>query len=114
MVLGLTYKENVPDTRNSKAKELILELQKYGLDVSAHDPLLLPKEIEEGFNATPIDGIKGKNQYDGFILFSPHEEFLKKSKKILDAGTEPFIFLDVKNALKEKLSGEEKVDYLAL
>ncbi len=42
-ILGLTFKENVPDTRNSKVVDIVRELQSFGIDVQVHDPLASPR-----------------------------------------------------------------------
>ena len=44
--MGLTYKENVPDTRESPVREMVKELKEFGVDVYGHDPLLSKEEFE--------------------------------------------------------------------
>ncbi|MHB8763239.1 MAG: nucleotide sugar dehydrogenase [Deferrisomatales bacterium] len=53
LVLGLTFKENVSDLRNSRVKDVIDELLEYGVEVLAHDPLVDPHEAEEEFGLRP-------------------------------------------------------------
>ena len=48
-VLGLTFKENVPDTRNSKVLDIVRELQSFGVDVQVHDPLASPDEAKHEY-----------------------------------------------------------------
>ena len=52
--MGLTYKENVPDTRGSPVREMVKELKEFGVDVYGYDPLLSRKEIE-GFGVKAFD-----------------------------------------------------------
>ncbi len=79
LIMGLTYKENVPDTRESPAREMVKVLQEYSPDVYGYDSLLSREEIE-GF------GVKARGELDGakpdcVILAVVHEQF-----KVLDEG----------------------------
>ena len=56
-VLGMTFKENVPDTRNSKVADIVNELQSFGLAVQVHDPLADPREVKHEYGIElMIDG----------------------------------------------------------
>jgi len=73
LIMGLTYKENVPDTRESPAREMIKALLEYRVDVYGYDPLLSREEIE-GF------GVRAREELDGakpdcVILAVAHEQF---------------------------------------
>lgn len=59
-VLGLTFKEDCPDLRNSKAIDIIRELEDYEINVQVHDPIADPKEAEYeyGINLTPMEELK--------------------------------------------------------
>lgn len=48
-ILGLTFKENVADVRNTKVNDIVDELMEYGVDVLVHDPKASPKEVKEVF-----------------------------------------------------------------
>jgi UDP-N-acetyl-D-galactosamine dehydrogenase len=75
-VLGLTFKENVPDLRNSRVPDIVNELKEYGIQVVVHDPLAEPEEAvgEYGLRLSPWDQLK---QLDGIILAVAHKEYLK-------------------------------------
>jgi UDP-N-acetyl-D-galactosamine dehydrogenase len=75
-VLGLTFKENVPDLRNSRVPDIINELREYGLQVSVHDPLAEPEEAvaEYGLRLLSWDRIK---QVDGIVLAVPHRHYMQ-------------------------------------
>ena len=73
LVMGLTYKENVPDVRESPAKEMIEELKEYKADVYGYDPLLTKEGIEE-FHAKPVSELNGQ-KYDAVIITVKHKEF---------------------------------------
>jgi len=73
-VLGLTFKENVPDLRNSKVIDIITELSEYCLQVLVHDPLADPKEAEKeyGVNLLPFDQL---TDLDALVLAVPHQSY---------------------------------------
>jgi len=73
-VLGLTFKENVPDLRNSRVPDIIKELQEYGVQVLVHDPLAEPEEaVEEyGIHLSPWEQVRNA---DGMVLAVPHRAY---------------------------------------
>lgn len=79
-VLGITFKENVPDVRNSRVKDIVVELLDYGVDVSISDPCATEEDAvnEYGFGLTKFDDLP---KCDAVILAVPHREYL-------DAGLE--------------------------
>lgn len=92
LVMGLTFKENVNDPRNSRAKQMIAELLKKKAIVFGYDPYLDRETIEGKFNAKHVGTIK-KGEYDAVILFSPHE-------KMLSLVPKDTLLIDIKGALK--------------
>ncbi|QYZ79867.1 nucleotide sugar dehydrogenase [Methanofollis formosanus] len=75
LIMGLTYKENVPDTRESPVTEMVRELKEFDVDVYGYDPLLGPAEIE-GFGARPAASLQGiGGPVDCIIINSPHDVF---------------------------------------
>lgn len=99
-VLGLTFKENVPDTRNSKVVDIVRELQSFGLTVQVCDPRALADDTEHeyGIKLTPLDELQPA---DAIVLAVAHKEFVSGGwtlmKKLL-GGSEGAVF-DVKSAL---------------
>ena len=75
-VLGMTFKENVPDIRNSKVIDVVRELGKAGIAVQVHDPLALSDEVrhEYGIDLTPLEALRPA---DGVILAVAHGDYLK-------------------------------------
>ena len=73
-VLGLTFKENVPDLRNSKVPEIIQELREYGVQVSVHDPIAEPEEAvaEYGIHLQQWDELKN---VDGLVIAVAHRTY---------------------------------------
>ena len=78
LIMGLTYKENVPDTRESPVKEIVKELKEFGCDVYGYDPLLSREEIERfGVKAFDESNVK----VDCVIVAVAHDEFKKINLK---------------------------------
>ncbi len=74
LILGLTFKENVSDLRNSRVKDVIDELREYGVEVLAHDPLVDPHEAEEEFGLRPV-ALAGLPPVDGVVAAVRHDAF---------------------------------------
>jgi UDP-N-acetyl-D-galactosamine dehydrogenase len=75
-VLGMTFKENVPDTRNSKVADIVRELRASGVAVQVHDPLALAEETrhEYGIELTPMEALQPA---DAVILAVAHEPYAR-------------------------------------
>ena len=73
-VLGLTFKEDCPDIRNSKVIDIIRELEDYGIEVQVHDPLADPKEVnhEYGLDLVPLDVLRPAS---AVVLAVAHRQF---------------------------------------
>ncbi|MBN2458141.1 nucleotide sugar dehydrogenase [Candidatus Woesearchaeota archaeon] len=107
LLLGLTFKENVRDSRNSKAKDLIRELEKFNISVIGCDPCLSDEEVKRIFNVKNIclENLKGK--VDCVILATPHDIFKKITlEKMRSIMTEKPVLVDVKS-LFGKISAEK-------
>lgn len=100
LIMGLTYKENVPDTRESPAREMVKALKEYKVDVYGYDPLLSKKEIE-GFGVKAVEGLNGIKA-DCIILAVPHEQFKTSDFRDLEKVMKdcPAI-VDVKGILRD-------------
>ncbi|MBL7849740.1 MAG: Vi polysaccharide biosynthesis UDP-N-acetylglucosamine C-6 dehydrogenase TviB [Cyclobacteriaceae bacterium] len=73
LVLGLTFKENCPDIRNSKVVDVIAELKTYGLEVDVFDPHADPAEVEHEYQLSLVK--RPGSQYDAVVLAVAHQEF---------------------------------------
>ncbi len=99
-ILGLAFKENVPDTRNSKVVDIIKELLSYGLTVQVHDPCVDQREVtrEHGIELTSLDALQPA---DAVIFAVAHEPFVRGGwpmvAKLLNGGGG--LVLDVKRQL---------------
>ena len=76
LVLGLTFKENVPDLRNSKVADLIAALAKLGHAVTIHDPHADAAEAEHEYGLTPLSALPD-GQFELVLLAVPHREYLE-------------------------------------
>jgi UDP-N-acetyl-D-galactosamine dehydrogenase len=98
LVLGLTFKENCPDIRNSKVPDIISELREFGVDVTVHDPRATARDAEEhyGLKLKTWDEVRAQ-KYELIILAVAHNEFRALDVEQLQglAGTNP-VMIDVK------------------
>jgi len=98
-VLGLTFKENVPDLRNSRIPDIIRELQSFGIEVQVHDPLGDAAEAMHEYRIA-LTKLGDFRSLDGLILAVPHREYLAAGPASLCAQLKPHgVFVDVKSAL---------------
>jgi UDP-N-acetyl-D-glucosamine/UDP-N-acetyl-D-galactosamine dehydrogenase len=74
LVLGLTFKENCPDLRNSKVADVVRELKNYGAKVDVYDPWIDRDEAEHEYGIRPVSRIKD-GVYDAAVVAVGHKEF---------------------------------------
>jgi len=104
LMLGLTFKENCPDLRNTRVTDIIDELGSYGADIEVYDPWADPKEAQEYYGVTMTETLS-ENSYDAVVLAVAHQEFVQFDKKELERITHSrFVVYDVKSALATGLS----------
>lgn len=99
LVLGITFKENCPDIRNSRAIDVIRELQSFGTDVEVYDPHADKEEVKHEYGLSLIDTLSRK--YAAVVLAVSHEEFKSIDWKLIK--TEKTIVYDVKGFLDKSL-----------
>jgi UDP-N-acetyl-D-glucosamine/UDP-N-acetyl-D-galactosamine dehydrogenase len=98
-VLGLTFKENCPDLRNSKVADLVRELQDYGCDVSVHDPIAEPPEAKHEYGITLCPWSDLPMGADAIVAAVAHREYLAMPlSDILGRMKSGGLFVDVKSA----------------
>jgi UDP-N-acetyl-D-glucosamine/UDP-N-acetyl-D-galactosamine dehydrogenase len=102
LVLGITFKENCPDIRNSKVIDVISELEKYKLNVDVHDPWANDKEVNREFGMSLVSEKElVNNNYDAVILTVAHAGF--KDLNIEDFLSERSVVFDVKAFLDKNI-----------
>lgn len=74
LVLGLSFKENCPDIRNTKIIDIIQELTEYNIDVDIYDPWIDAAEAQNEYGVNPIQHVES-NKYDAVILAVAHDQF---------------------------------------
>jgi len=101
LILGVTFKENCPDMRNTKVIDIIEELKDFGINVDAYDPWVDPKEEREwythGIISNPLEGSK---KYDAIVVAVGHKQFKAYtandySQLYNDKG----VIIDIKNVI---------------
>lgn len=96
LVLGITFKENCPDIRNSKVIDIITELHDFGVEVDVYDPMADAHEVEEEYNIKLTTQLKN-NTYDTIILAVNHAQFTDLDMSQL--GKNNVVVYDVKSTL---------------
>lgn len=102
LVMGITFKENCPDVRNTKVVDVIKNLQNYNIDVDTFDPWANPDQVMHEYNIKSSTSLKNE-KYDAVVLAVAHKEFLQMN--LNDILVKNGILYDVKGILKEKVSG---------
>jgi len=98
LVLGITFKENCPDIRNSRVIDVIRELQEFGTEVVVYDPWADPEEVKREYNLELLSSPEG--EYDAVVLAVAHEKFNDLDIEKLKNGNETVVY-DIKSKLKE-------------
>tara|TARA_B100000767_G_C19727431_1_gene520114 strand:+ start:261 stop:1547 length:1287 start_codon:yes stop_codon:yes gene_type:complete len=99
LVLGITFKENCPDVRNTKVVDLVHELEDYGANVTIFDPHANPKEVNMEYNLHSSKVVPAE-RFDAIVLAVAHEEF--QQLPLENIKKEKSIVYDVKNFLDSK------------
>ena len=100
LILGITFKENCPDIRNSKVADVHNELKEFGLEVDAYDYEADPVEVKEEYGIHLIDEIKEK--YDGILLAVSHDKFSMINIESLKKDSNSIVY-DLKGFLPRNL-----------
>jgi UDP-N-acetyl-D-galactosamine dehydrogenase len=97
-ILGLTFKENVPDIRNSRVPDIIAELRAFGVTPLVHDAFAEPEDArhEYGLELSPLEAFR---DLDGLILAVPHRAYLAQADQLCGWLKPGALLVDVKSAL---------------
>ena len=100
LVLGITFKENCPDIRNSRVIDVIEELQDFGIEVDVYDPWADKEEVKKEYNIELLQNKPNFADYDSIVLAVAHEQF-----KELDYSTIPqsSVVFDIKGVLPKSI-----------
>ncbi|MNR14670.1 UDP-N-acetyl-D-glucosamine 6-dehydrogenase [compost metagenome] len=97
LMLGITFKENCPDVRNTKIIDVIRALEEYGVQVTTYDPWANPKEVAHEYNLITTNK-QPENKFDAVVLGVAHNQFLNLD--IRNLQKEVSVLYDVKGVLK--------------
>jgi UDP-N-acetyl-D-galactosamine dehydrogenase len=104
LIMGLAFKENCPDLRNTRVVDIIKEFDTYHAKVDVFDPWVDPAEAQHEYGISVIDELKEKH-YDAIILAVAHDQFIKMGEQgIRLLGKDNCIVFDVKYALPKNAS----------
>ena len=104
LVLGVTFKENCPDTRNTKVIDIIFELQDYGIKIDAYDPWVDTKEERKSFPYPLLEKnpFTFDKKYDAIIVAVAHDQFkILKREDYKNISTEPEVIIDIKGIVEK-------------
>jgi UDP-N-acetyl-D-galactosamine dehydrogenase len=99
LVLGMTFKENCPDIRNSKVIDIIHELKEFGTQVEIYDPWADNEEVKHEYGVELVKTID--NQYDAVVLAVAHDEF--ENLDLSKIAHESTVLFDVKSKLSKEI-----------
>jgi UDP-N-acetyl-D-glucosamine/UDP-N-acetyl-D-galactosamine dehydrogenase len=97
LMLGVTFKENCPDIRNTKVVDIVYELQEYGIGVEIFDPWANPDEVQHEYGLKSLSSLNG-NQYEAIVLAVAHKEFASLDISNLSSCNNVVVY-DVKGVL---------------
>jgi len=110
LVMGVTFKENVTDIRNSKVADLVSELKRYGVTVDVIDPLASSKEVEHEYGFKLAKEARGP--YDAIVVAVSHKPYTEASEDYFQSlSNGKGVIIDVKGVLRSKI---KNMDYWSL
>lgn len=104
LIMGLSFKENCPDIRNTKIVDMVNALKEYDLDLDIYDPWVDSTEVEAEYGLAPVLELK-QGQYDAIVIAVAHDEFKQMSKEEFNAlGKDKHVLYDLKYVLDKQES----------
>ncbi|WP_139850506.1 Vi polysaccharide biosynthesis UDP-N-acetylglucosamine C-6 dehydrogenase TviB [Acinetobacter pullicarnis] len=102
LIMGLSFKENCPDIRNTKIIDMVKALKEYDLDLDIYDPWVDPMEVEQEYGLRPILNIETHGQYDAIVLALAHDQFKQMTPDAFKRlGKEKHVLCDLKYVLEQ-------------
>ncbi|MEY4835745.1 MAG: UDP-N-acetyl-D-glucosamine 6-dehydrogenase [Bacteroidota bacterium] len=98
LLLGITFKENCPDVRNTKIVDVVKALEDYGINVTIYDPWANPSEVQHEYNITCYSELASESTFDTIVLGVSHNEFVDLN--LAPLLNENGVIYDVKGVLK--------------
>jgi UDP-N-acetyl-D-galactosamine dehydrogenase len=118
LILGITFKENISDIRNSKVIDIYNELREYGIEVYVYDPHAYPEEVKKEYGIELVEDIDKYKPYDAVVVAVRHRQFiesfsLEKHKELMENGDPP-VLIDIKGMYNRKKAVSEGFLYWRL
>lgn len=105
LIMGLSFKENCPDIRNTKIVDMVNALKEYDLDLDIYDPWVDSDEVEKEYGLRPIAELKAQGQYDAIVLALAHEQFQQMTAdEFKQLGKAKHVLYDLKYVLDQSHS----------
>lgn len=101
LMLGITFKENCPDVRNTKAVDILNTLKDYDLDITIYDPWAEPTEVKHEYGWDSVKDLNGACDFDAVVLAVSHDEF--KNLDLNSICKDNKVIYDVKGILEPHL-----------
>ncbi|MBQ7456421.1 MAG: nucleotide sugar dehydrogenase [Desulfovibrio sp.] len=110
-ILGITFKENVPDIRNTRVIDIVHELEEYGILPLVHDPLADPQETKQEYHIDLLP-MEALTKLDALILAVAHHPFAAIKAADLPPlfASEPYTVIDIKSILNKEDAKQAKID----
>jgi UDP-N-acetyl-D-galactosamine dehydrogenase len=97
--MGLSFKENCPDIRNTKIVDMVKALKEYDLDLDIYDPWVDDTEVQHEYGLAPIKELH-QGQYDAIVLAVAHDQFKSMTiDQFKQLGKEKHVLYDLKYVL---------------
>ena len=104
LVMGLSFKENCPDIRNTKIVDMVKALKEYDLDIDIYDPWVDVAEAEHEYGLVPIQSLEPK-QYDAIVIAVAHDQFIQMSiDDFKTLGKNNYVLYDLKYVMDKEHS----------
>lgn len=101
LIMGITFKENCPDVRNTRVVDIYHELKQYGLDVTVYDPWADPEEVKKEYGVPTVTKLEGTEVFDAMVIAVAHREFLTFDFKKFGSGNA--VIFDTKACIDREL-----------
>jgi len=101
LILGLSFKENCPDIRNTKIVDMVKALKEYDLDLDIYDPWVDSAEVEAEYGLAPIMELK-QGRYDAIVIAVAHDQFkVMSTEDFHSLGKKKHVLYDLKHVLNK-------------
>jgi len=99
LVLGVAFKENCPDLRNTRVVDLVTEFESYGARVDVHDPWVDPAEAQREYRLTLIESLQTVGGYDAIVVAVAHRQYRELGAELRSLVTDLGVVYDIKGCL---------------